>query len=57
MSQTNSQADKFRDLARELKCDESEDRFNEALKRVSEGVAPKKGAARGKSAQGGEHNK
>jgi hypothetical protein len=29
------QADKFRDLARELECDESEERFEEAVRRVA----------------------
>lgn len=31
-----SQADKFRDLARELGCDEDEAKFDEALKRIAE---------------------
>ena len=30
-----SQADKFRELARELDCDEGEARFEEAVKRVA----------------------
>jgi hypothetical protein len=30
-----SQADKFRDLARELGCDEDEAKFDEALKRIA----------------------
>lgn len=29
------QADKFRDLARELECDEDEARFEEAVKKVA----------------------
>lgn len=29
------QADKFRDLARELGCDEDEAKFDEALKRIA----------------------
>lgn len=29
------QADKFRDLARELECDEDEARFEEAVKRIA----------------------
>jgi hypothetical protein len=31
---TRSQAEKFADLARELECDESEEAFNERLKRL-----------------------
>lgn len=31
-----SQIDRFRDLARELGCDESEERFNAALKNVGQ---------------------
>jgi hypothetical protein len=30
-----SQVDKFRDLARELECDDDEAAFNEALKRIA----------------------
>jgi len=33
-TEPKKQADKFRDLARELECDESEERFDEALKRI-----------------------
>jgi hypothetical protein len=40
MSSKRSQADKFRDLARELECDESEERFDRALKRVAESPPP-----------------
>ncbi len=36
-----SQADKFRDLARELECDEDEKAFEEKVKRI----APKKAQA------------
>lgn len=32
---TKLQADKFRDLARELECDEDEARFEEAVKKVA----------------------
>ena len=39
---SGSQAEKFRELARELECDESEERFDSALKRVAE---PKKAGA------------
>lgn len=35
-----SQADKFRELARELGCDEDEAKFDEALKRIAK--APQK---------------
>lgn len=38
-----SQSDKFKDLARELECDESEERFDRALKRVAESPPPEKG--------------
>jgi hypothetical protein len=34
-----TQADKFRDLARELECDEDEDAFDERLKKLA--TAPK----------------
>jgi hypothetical protein len=37
-----SQADKFRDLARELECDESEDAFKAVLKKVA--TAPRQPA-------------
>ena len=43
MSKNNkTQADKFRDLARELECDESEERFDRALKRVAESPPPER---------------
>lgn len=36
------QADKFRELARELECDEDEERFEEAVKRIAKAPpAPK----------------
>lgn len=38
-----SQADKFRDLARELECDEDEKRFDDALRRVGSASPPEKG--------------
>ncbi len=34
-----SQGDKFRDLARELECDEDEEAFDEALRKIA--TAPK----------------
>jgi len=34
------QADKFRDLARELEADEDEGRFEEAVKRIAPKVPP-----------------
>jgi hypothetical protein len=37
-----SQADKFKDLARALECDEDEGRFDEALKRAAKVPAPAK---------------
>ncbi|GGA40764.1 hypothetical protein [Pelagibacterium lentulum] len=38
---SKSQADKFRDLARELETDESPERFDERLKRIAK-APPKK---------------
>jgi hypothetical protein len=38
-----SQSEKFKRLARELECDESEERFDKALKRVAESPPPEKG--------------
>ena len=35
-----SQADKFRDLARDLEADEDEARFEEALRRISKAKSP-----------------
>lgn len=35
-----SQPDKFRDLARELECDEDEKAFEETVKRVAKGEKP-----------------
>ena len=35
----NAQSERFEETARELECDEDEDRFNETLKRI----APKPG--------------
>lgn len=35
-----SQADKFRDLARELECDEDEKTFEETVKRVAKKESP-----------------
>ena len=37
-----SQSDKFAELARELECDESEERFDRALKRVAESPPPER---------------
>ena len=39
---SGSQAEKFRELARELECDESEERFDRALKRVAESPPPER---------------
>ena len=39
-SDEKSQADKFRDLARELECDEDEERFEETVKRLAEKPKP-----------------
>ena len=36
-----SQADKFRDLARELACDEDEAKFEETVRRVAKAPTPK----------------
>lgn len=36
-----SQAERFREAARELECDEDEDRFNATLKRVAKEGAKK----------------
>ena len=36
------QADKFRDLARELECDEDEKAFEEKVRKVAEAPPPKK---------------
>lgn len=52
-----SQSEKFKRLARELECDESEERFDWALKRVAEKPLPEKKPARGKPDQGGARNK
>jgi hypothetical protein len=35
-----SQADKFRDLARELECDEDEAAFDERLKKIAKAPQP-----------------
>jgi hypothetical protein len=40
-TEPKTQSDKFRDLARQLECDEDEDRFEEAVRRVAKRpVAP-----------------
>jgi hypothetical protein len=36
------QADKFRDLARELECDEDEDAFDERLRQLAKAPPPRK---------------
>jgi hypothetical protein len=36
-----SQIDKFRETARELECDNDEDRFGQVLKRVAQAPVPK----------------
>jgi hypothetical protein len=38
----STQADKFRDLARELECDEDEAKFEETVKRVAKVPTPKR---------------
>lgn len=44
----STQADKFRDLARELECDEDEARFEEAVRKVAKAPpAPKDSKADG----------
>ncbi len=35
-----TQSEKFKDLAREAECDESEDSFDESLRRVARAKAP-----------------
>ena len=35
MPQNKKQIDRFKEVARELGCDESEERFNENLKRIA----------------------
>jgi len=37
-----SQPDKFRDLARQLDCDEDEGRFEEAVRKIATAPKPKK---------------
>lgn len=39
---SGSQADKFRDLARELECDDDEEAFDEALKKIAKAPKPPK---------------
>lgn len=41
------QVDKFRDLARELECDDDEAAFDERLKRVAKARAPKEDSSNG----------
>ena len=48
-TQGKPQRDRFVETARELECDEDEDRFNETLKRI----APKKDEGK-KMAEGGD---
>jgi hypothetical protein len=38
---TQSQVDKFRDLARQLECDEDEKAFEEVVKKVAKAPPPK----------------
>ena len=45
--QSETQTDKFKQAARELGCDESEERFNENLKRIAK-AKPKDGEKAGK---------
>jgi hypothetical protein len=42
-SGSQPQPDKFRDLARELECDEDEAKFEETVKRVAKTPKPEKG--------------
>ena len=37
-----SQSDKFKDLARELECDEDEERWEDRLRKVTEKPSPPK---------------
>ena len=39
----STQADKFRDLARQLECDEDEARFEETVKKVAKAAKPESG--------------
>ena len=41
MTDDKPQADKFRDMARDLECDEDEARFEEKVKRVATAPKPK----------------
>ncbi len=41
-SSSSGQVDKFRDLARELECDDDEARFDERLRRVAKAPPPEK---------------
>lgn len=41
-SSTGAQAKKFRDLARQLECDESEEAFKEKVVKVARATAPAK---------------
>ena len=50
---TKSQIDKFRRAARELECDDDEDRFKETIRRIAQPQG-KKGARRCASSPKGE---
>jgi hypothetical protein len=45
----SSQADKFKELAREVEADEDEQKFDEALKRVGKAKPPADGEEPGKA--------
>ncbi len=42
MGNDTPQVDKFKELARELECDEDEDAFDERLKRLAKAPPPRK---------------
>jgi hypothetical protein len=41
-NESTKQVDKFRELARELECDEDEDAFDERLRRIAKTQKPQK---------------
>jgi hypothetical protein len=42
VSEDKPQLDKFKDLARELECDDDEDAFDERLKKLAKAPKPQK---------------
>lgn len=42
MPSEKKQADKFRDLARQLECDEDEGRFEETVRKIASAPKPEK---------------